>query len=339
MGSRALRMVMGAAAPFAAALWLACGEDYTAAPLPEEPVFLEDEAAAPRDSAPPVLGADGGGGDAANAPDVVTFCDTSTPFQTIAALAGSVNTALDDAFPTLTDDELLLYFQRGDVGGASNPTFFVAQRATRTADFGAPVQVSELADGLYNSFPSVTSKGDLLYFGGAAAGVPANIRVAKSVGVGRFAAATDVPGLSAPDVAENFPALFAGGDELWFSAPGDAGALHFRRAPLYADGGVGTPQSIPELESTGYESGLASTRDGLTIYFGSPRVGGQGGGDIWMASRTSRGLPFSNLATVTAVNTTFDEQPGWLSPDACRLYFTTSRLGTFDIYVATRPKP
>jgi len=328
--SSGLRWMVGAAAPLAAVLWLACGEDYMAAPLPDEPVFKDDEASAPKDSAPIELG---DAGDASNAPDVLTFCDAATPFQTVAALA-AVNTALDDAFPTLTDDELILYFQRGDVGGASNPTFFVAQRATPTADFGAPVQVSELADGQNNSFPAVTGKGEALYFGSSS-----NIRVAKSVGVGRFGIAMDVPGLASPDVAERSPALFAGGDELWYSITGDAGVIHFRRAALFADGGVGMPSSVPELEATGYESGLASTRDGLTIYFGSPRVGGQGGGDIWMANRASRSAPFANLATATAVNSAFDEQPGWLSVDACRLYFTTSRLGTFDIFVASRPKP
>lgn len=320
--------MVGAIAPGAALLWVACGEDYTAASVPDEPVFADDEAAAPKDSAPIELG------DAADAgpPDVITFCDAATPFQAVSALAG-VNTALDDAFPTLTDDELILYFQRGDVGGASNPTFFVAQRASRTADFGTPVQVSELADGLYNSFPAVTGNGAALYFGAAS-----TIRIAKSVGVGRFSTAIDVPGLAGGET-ESSPSLVGGSTELWYSVPGDGGTPHFRRVVLAGDGGLGMPENIPELESTGYEIGTASTRDGLTIYFGSPRVGSQGGGDIWSATRASRSVPFSNLATVTAVNSAFDDQPGWLSADSCRLYFTTARLGTFDIFMATRPKP
>ena len=326
MGSWGWRMGGGALAPAAATLWLACGDDYTAAPVPDEPIFVEDEAAAaPRDSAPLELG------DAADASKAPTFCDASTPFQTFTTLPGNVNTASEDAFPTLTDDELTLYFQRSPAGGG-NPTFFVAQRATTMADFTNPVPVSELADGRLNSTPTVTPKGDALYFGS-----DSDIRMAKSVGVGRFGVAMPVPGLSGAE-SENAPALFGSGDELWLSIFVDGG-LHLRRSALSSDGGFGAPERITELESASYESGAASTRDGLTVYFGSARPGGSGAGDIWVARRASRTAPFSDISPLAEVNSTFEEAPGWLSADACRLYFTTTRLGTYDIYLATRPKP
>src|SRR4051812_4928612 len=105
-----LRLAIAALAPLAAMSWVvACGTSYAEAPRLDEPVFVEDPKPT-RDSS--VRELETGTIVADAAPDVVTVCDPSTPFQTVLAIAGTLNSAADDSFPTLTDDELTIYFQR-----------------------------------------------------------------------------------------------------------------------------------------------------------------------------------------------------------------------------------
>lgn len=331
MRSWTLRLLVAALGPLAAASWIACGSSYSAAPPEDDPIFREDPKPK-RDSSITVIE----GGADTNVPeagaDVATVCDPSTPFQNVIALAGGVNTAADDAFPTLTDDELTLYFQRGPVGGG-NPSFFVAQRAKVDVDFGAPALLSELEDGHYNSFPTVTADGQTLYFAS-----DSDLKTAQRGAGGRFGTPTTVGPLATADF-ENSPSVFGRGEELWFTLSGGDAGVHLRRSVRLTDGGVTAPQPIAELEAPGYEIGVASSRDGLTVYFGSMRDGGMGNSDVWMARRQTKNGPFAFISAPAMLNTTQDETPTWLSPDACRLYFTSSRLGTYDIFVATRPKP
>ena len=57
-----------------------------------------------------------------------------------------------------------------------------------------------------------------------------------------------------------------------------------------------------------------------TLYYGSPRPGGSGGQDIWMA--TLSGADWANPANVASVNTDADETRPYVSPDGLELWFT-----------------
>jgi hypothetical protein len=324
MRSRVLRLLAAALAPAGAAVWLACGSRSDGGKVDDPPDAEEEYVPRrPRDAANDT-------GDAGDAADVMTLCDPTTPFQAVTALPGAVNTASDDAFPTLTDDELTLYFQRTPSDGGS-ATFFVAQRPKASDAFGAPAALTELDDGRVNSGPAITAAGDALFFASSS-----DIYTASRGPSGRFEKATRIAQLSAIG-SESAPAAFARGEELWFSLAVDGGGGPHLRRSARLPGGFTAPERIPELESTGSESGVASTRDGLTVYFGSSRDGGLGNGDIWLARRTSRSAPFTSIGPVPSVSSAADDAPGWLSADGCRLYFTSSRLGSYDIFVASRP--
>jgi hypothetical protein len=329
MRSRLLHLLIGALAPASATIWLACGASHGEQKTDDIP-DAEDEYVPrpPRDAANDT-------GDAEHA-DVVTVCDPSMPFLMVTALPGTANTPSDEASPTLTDDELTLYFQRGAIDGGGDggsATFFVATRAVVTDAFGAPAGLTELEDGRMNTGPAVTAAGDALFLAS-----DSDIRMATRNGSGRFDPPAKVAALSTSG-SETAPALFARGEEVWFSFSGSAGGGPHLRRSTRLPSGFTAPEAIPELDSVGYESGVASTRDGLTVYFGSQRDGGLGNGDIWMARRKSRSSPFTTISAVTSVSSGADEAPGWLSADGCRLYFASSRLGSYDLFVASRPKP
>lgn len=319
MRSRALRRLAAALVPTAAAVGLACGSR-DAEPKVDDAPDAEEEYVPrpPRDAAR----------DTGDAGDVVTLCDPSTPFQAVIALPGPVNTASDESSPTLTDDELTLYFQRAPSDGGS-AAFFVTQRPSVNDPFGTPAAIPELDDGRVKSGPAVTAAGDALFFASGP-----DIYTATRGPTGRFQMPKSIPELSTSG-GGTAPAVFARGEELWFSSSADGGGPHLRRS-VRLPSGFTAPERIPELETTGYEYGVASTRDGLTVYFASPRDGGLGNADIWIARRTSRSAPFTSIEPVPSASSAADEAPGWLSADGCRLYFTSARLGGSDIFVATR---
>lgn len=328
MGRRALRIGAAALGPVAALVWIACGSSYDG-DGGEPDAGLEEvrpRDASIKDTAKPDVDAD------APAP-----CDPGAPFTNVAAAPGKINGLLDDGFPTLTDDELTMYFQRSALGGGENPKFFVAVRSSALVDFGDPIEVAELTDGAFNNFPAISPSGDVLYFTSAPAlGGKADLKKATRGAMGRFDAAVPVTALNTAD-DDTFPSVFGRGEELWFGRNADGGPYHLHRSVVLTGGGFTNPQRINELEDpTAGEGTSASTRDGLTVYFSSSREGGAGGLDIWVARRQARSSPFSFVAVVPGASSTSEDAPAWLSADACRLYFTTTRLGSFDIFVASR---
>jgi hypothetical protein len=81
--------------------------------------------------------------------------------------------------------------------------------------------------------------------------------------------------------------------------------------------------------------------DGLSLYFGSRRTGGQGDWDIWISNRATTSDPWSepvNLGPI--VNTGYYESYPSISSDGLALFFCSERPGGYgsgDIWVTTRP--
>jgi len=82
------------------------------------------------------------------------------------------------------------------------------------------------------------------------------------------------------------------------------------------------------------------SRDGLSLYFGSNRLGGSGLGDLWVSRRASVDDPWGvpvNLGSV--VNSSAADGGPSLSPDGHYLFFASGRPGGFgqnDIWVSWR---
>ena len=94
---------------------------------------------------------------------------------------------------------------------------------------------------------------------------------------------------------------------------------------------------ISELNILGGVANPSLTPDELTIVFtGLDLLGGQGGYDIWMATRPDKNSPFSNVTNLTEVNSSaWDFHPS-VSPDGLTLYFSSRRNGNSQLFRATR---
>jgi hypothetical protein len=82
------------------------------------------------------------------------------------------------------------------------------------------------------------------------------------------------------------------------------------------------------------------TADELTIFFSSfptnPIPGGEGGDDIWMATRPDRYSPFGNITNQIGINTAASEGGPSVSPDGLTLVFDSDCNGKWQLFKATR---
>ncbi len=97
----------------------------------------------------------------------------------------------------------------------------------------------------------------------------------------------------------------------------------------------------PSVNSSSTDYYPTVSSDGLSLYFYSDRQGGEGGGDIWISTRTSTSDLWGaaeNLGPI--INSAANEAAPCLSNDGLTFLFRSTRSGGFgsaDIWLTTRP--
>ena len=134
------------------------------------------------------------------------------------------------------------------------------------------------------------------------------------------------------------PYILPDGSALYFVSfrPG-AGDADIYRSSFQA-GQFGPPVIVSTINTPLPEYTPTPTADELAIYFASNRADApaKGSFDIWMAKRASRSANFDPPVNIQELNTANLEEPSWISPDKCRLYFTRYGATGYKIFVASR---
>ncbi|MBW6499142.1 MAG: OmpA family protein [Bacteroidales bacterium] len=92
------------------------------------------------------------------------------------------------------------------------------------------------------------------------------------------------------------------------------------------------------INSRHQETSAALSADGNTLYFISDRPGGYGGKDIWFTYKDRRGRWLEPMNLGPVVNTEYDEEGLYLTPDGETLYFSSkghNSMGGYDIFSST----
>ncbi len=275
------------------------------------------------------FGFDARPGDAASGDALaLETCDPAAPFGTPVPIAELNDPTVDDGTLRLAPDELSGYFWSYRGG---NSDIYLATRPDRASPFTVST-VSGLNTAKNEVDPTVSSDGTLLVF--RHNGPSDQLWTATRAAPAQFAnPAVDAQLTSGAGDVEPFWQV--GGQELYFSSKRSGDGDLYRST---YSGTFSAPALVSELSvATSEEGDPVIAPDGLTIYFRSNRPsGGPMAFNIWTASRTVASGAFDVPTLVANVNSDADEGPSWLSLDGCRLYLSSDRAGTNDIYVATR---
>ncbi len=281
-------------------------------------------------------------------------------------LDAPVNSPCEDQTPTLSKDELALYFTSTRRGGLGNDTpdgcqdsfdLWVAQRASRDSPWETPVNLGPPVNTSANEAgPALSADGHLLFFYSFVGTGQRDIYLSQRRG------ATDdlvweAPVSLGPDV--NTTDSEAGPS---FVQPGEdgGGTLYFYRgAPPNTDlysvsitrsgGTLGPAVAVAELNSPVDDNHASVRADGREIFFNSRRLGsilnrgGQPSFDLWAATRRSLHDAWSTPVNLGApVNSAAAEFHPNVSHDGRTLLFidpsgaVRGGLGGFDIWITTR---
>lgn len=252
---------------------------------------------------------EGGPRDASTTPDADAAarasCAWDAPFTSARALAGPVNLAgARSSYPTLTQDERTLYFQRATDAGIL--AIVRAERTSTDLPFDGVAFVGDTSNTLAN--PSLSADGQQLAYVVATNGFY-SLRVAPVIG-GNIDFSSARPFATDPSAPSyRFAPNFASDGTLWFTEVSTSGDSVWQGRVL-ADGGVEAT-----LVQTNARTSLVS-RDGLTLYIVR-------GGVLQRGHRGTTAIAFGSFAPVPelAVPGRLTSLASWFSPDECRLYF------------------
>ena len=279
------------------------------------------------------LSSDGPTGDGldGSAQDAAQLCDRTAQFGSPVLLAG-VSTPAAEATMRLLPDELTGYLWSSRSG---NIDLAKITRAS-VGDAFAYQQFEDVNTANPEFEPTISSDDSLLVFRSNRAG--------GAGGSDLYLADRVVPGGPLVLRGQIAELSSANGELQPFLADAELIFVSDRSGAdrIYRSRRVGSnfvpPTEIAELAVAGAsDSDPVMTADGKTIYFGSTRPGGIAGVDIWSASRVNDMAPFAAATLVANVNSDVTDAPSWISVDQCRLYVSSNRAGSPDVYVATRP--
>jgi Tol biopolymer transport system component len=302
---------------------------------------------------------------------VITSCETPAPVATPALrvrtelaaaapaewsepvnLGAPINSTGADQSPTLSADNLSLYFASDRPGGLGGVDLWVSHRATPESAWETPVNLGPAINSAdVESGPDLSLDGHLLFFQSSRPGGEGS----NDIYVSHRADVNDDFGWGDPVNVGSGVNTAAGEFGPWFSENGaDGPVLYFARgpnntftqlysAPVTRDGssrGPATP--VAELNDPNVTQGRPTVRvNGREIVFYSNRPGGLGGSDLWTATRQSVNDSWSPPVNLGApLNSSAGELLPALSRDGRTLLFTTNNrpggLGGMDIWMSTR---
>jgi hypothetical protein len=262
-------------------------------------------------------------------------CDVKKPFaapRLVAGVSGDANTSN----ARLTGDELSIFFMRTlPAGSATNNEILVATRADRTAAFDGAKVVTEVASTSNEGSPSLSADGLTMYLHTNRTGGPGgyDIYVSRRASM---TAAWGKPVLSAAvsSASTEFDPFARPDGKMIVFASNRTKNFDLYRSSLGANGALGAPTPITELNTTADEANPTLTADGLALYF-SRMVGTSK--DVFVARRATLADPFGPATKIEELSTAQQEWPSWISADECVLYLTVEVAPKKEVYVAERP--
>ncbi len=279
------------------------------------------------------------------------FSDWSEPVN----LGPPINTEFNEFHAAISADELSIFFSTTRPGGFGGLDLWVAQRASRDADWGVPQNLGpRFNTSLTDSCPALSPDEHWLFFcsnghgGSGDFDIFASFREDTSDNFGWEEPFNLGEGVNS-EFSDADPSLFVDPETgvltLYFTSdqPGGPADVNVYTSTLGDDGTFGPAVLVPDLTGPQREARKLTIRcDGLEIFLTSSRPGTLGELDLWVSTRPTTHDAWSTPVNLgSTINTPDNERAPYLSADGRTLFFTSDRPGGFgrhDFYVTTRTK-
>ncbi|MFC1634777.1 protein kinase [Planctomycetota bacterium] len=278
-------------------------------------------------------------------------------FGTPTNLGPTINTPAHESVPSISADGLSLYFQSNRHGGHGRWDLYVTKRATTKDEWEPAVNLGPPVNSSSTEYtPCISADGLELHFGSNRSGGSGRGDIWKTTRKTKDDPWSEPmnlgPIVNSPH-GEGASSISTDGLTLFLLSdrPGGFGDVNRWGGPGF-DLWVATrettndPWSEPVNIGPPVNSALAEeyphiSVDGLTLSFSSgvyssPRPGGHGGSDIWVAMRKTADADWSEPMNLgPPVNGPFMDRAPRISADGSTLYFCSDRpggIGTFDLW-------
>jgi Tol biopolymer transport system component len=256
-------------------------------------------------------------------------------FGAAQALA-ELNTADSEEDPSLTADQLEIFFVSDRAGGTGLTDIWTSVRTSTSAAFPAPTPVGQLNTAQGEFHPQVSGDGLSIYLSsnrpGGAGG--ADIYFAtRATRTAPWVTPTIVAELSSPQTD--------------FAAAPDSTGLHLvlgsnrtGNIDLFISSRTSTagtwrgPVAIAILDTANNEQDGVLADEGRALYF--TQGGGVALNELMVARRSTVDDAFGAATPLTELNSAMNELDPWVSEDERTIYFNSDRGGNEDLYFATR---
>jgi Tol biopolymer transport system component len=248
-------------------------------------------------------------------------------------LGPTVNSSAYESGPSISGDDLSLYFRSARPGGYGNRDVWLASRATINDAWGEPVNLGSVVNSPYEEGgPSISSDGLTLYFysnrPGGSGGNDIYVSTRETI---------DDPWSEAVNLGPTFNSsasdggahISADGLSLFFNSRrlGDNDVYVSTRATT--DEPWGEPVNLgPVINSSADDRAPSISTDDLRLFLISRRPGGYGDHDLYVATRATRNDPWGEPTNLgpTVNSPALDAHPS-ISVDGRMLYFNSNRPG------------
>jgi parallel beta-helix repeat protein len=267
-------------------------------------------------------------------------------------LGSVVNSAASEQSPTLSPDELSLYFGSTRAGGKGSTDLWVARREFRNSPWKAPVNLGDVINTSGSeSGPDLSSDGRFLYFNSDRPGGAGIVDVYVSrreaprndfgwgapVNLGPLVnTAAEDGGPESADRAGTARLYFNRGSAPVLDAPDDLWSVALNEDGLPS----GPATRLAELNTAAGETAPSVGGNQRVIVFHSARPGTLGGNDLWIATRRTIHDSWSAPENLGApIGSPSNDRLPFLSRDGRTLIFTSDRsggVGSSDLWMSTR---
>ena len=234
----------------------------------------------------------------------------------------TLNTTADEGNAAFSRDGHFVFFQSKRTGGFGGIDIWVAQRNNPHDDFDwqpavnlGPGVNSAVDDNGLCYFEDEVRGTRQLYFGSARpGGSGTDIYVSEQMGDGSFGPATLVPELKSAQ-NETDPSIRNDGLEIFFHSNRTGSLSTAFDVWVATRASTLDPWSIPlnvgnPINTTSLENNPCLSSDGMTLFFTSDRLGGSGGVDLYMSTRTLPTVSSKNISVAADDSCVANISPG-----------------------------